>query len=234
MSIVLTDIEGTTGSIAFVHDVLFPYARERIPAFLAENAQGPQVATLIRDAARDAGLEELSPDEAATVFLAWMDADLKVTTLKTLQGLIWESGYRDGTLRGHVYDDAAAGLRRWRDAGHGIYIYSSGSIAAQRLLFGFSDHGDLTGLIDGYFDTTIGLKSDPDSYRRIAPRIGAESGNIVFLTDSPAEIAAAHAAGIKTVWMVRPDNPRHDGPPPPCDLKAADFDAVDPSVLAGD
>lgn len=233
MSVVLADIEGTTGSIAFVRDVLFPYARERIPAFLDEHADDAQVATLIRDAARDAGLEQLSPDEAATVFLAWMEADLKVTTLKTLQGLIWEAGYRDGTLRGHVYGDAAAGLRRWHDAGHAIYIYSSGSIAAQRLLFAFSDHGDLTGLIDGYFDTTVGAKTDPDSYRRIAQRIGEDPAGIVFLTDAASEVAAAHAAGLKTVWMVRADNPRHEGPQPPFDAKAADFADLDPAALTG-
>jgi len=230
VSIILTDIEGTTGSIAFVKNVLFPYARERIPAYLAENADEPQVATLIRDAARDAGMETLSWEEAATVFLAWMDADLKVTTLKTLQGMIWESGYRDGVLRGHVYDDAAEGLARWHEAGHKIYVYSSGSIAAQRLLFAFSDHGDLSGLFSGYFDTTIGLKNDPDSYRRIAPRIGAAPADIIFLSDSAGEIAAAHTAGLRTVWMVRSDTPPQDGPSPTCDAQARTFDEIDPDT----
>jgi enolase-phosphatase E1 len=233
VSIILTDIEGTTGSIAFVKDVLFPYARERIPAFLADHATEPQVATLIRDAARDAGMETLSPEDAATVFLAWMEADLKVTTLKTLQGLIWEAGYREGVLCGHVYDDAAEGLARWFAAGHELYVYSSGSIAAQRLLFGFSDHGDLTSLFSGYFDTTIGLKNDPDSYRRIAPRIGAAPADIVFLSDSAAEIAAAHAAGFATVWMVRPDTTPHKGPPPPCDVQAESFEGLDPAAIGG-
>ncbi len=231
MSIILTDIEGTTGSIAFVKNVLFPYARERIPAYLADNATKPEVATLIRDAARDAGMETLSPEDAATVFLAWMEADLKVTTLKTLQGMIWEAGYREDVLRGHVYDDAAAGLARWHAAGHSLYVYSSGSIAAQRLLFGFSDHGDLTGLFSGYFDTIFGLKNDPDSYRRIASRISAAPADIVFITDSAAEIAAAHAAGLVTVWMVRPDNPPHEGPPPPCDAQAASFEGLDPAAI---
>ncbi|MFT5538841.1 MAG: enolase-phosphatase E1 [Alphaproteobacteria bacterium] len=231
MTAILTDIEGTTGSIAFVRDVLFPYARERLPAFINDNADTPQVATLIRDAARDAGLESLTPDEATTVFLAWMEADLKVTTLKTLQGLIWELGYRDGVLKGHVYDDAVAGLKRWHEAGLPIYVYSSGSISAQRLLFKFSEHGDLASLFTGYFDTTVGLKTEVESYTRICTRIGQDPGATVFLTDSPAEISAAHAAGLKTVWLTRPDTPSPDGAPTEADLNAVSFIDIDPEAL---
>jgi enolase-phosphatase E1 len=232
MTAILTDIEGTTGSIAFVRDILFPYARERLPAFISDNADTPQVSTLIKDAARDAGFETLTPDEATTVFLAWMEADLKVTTLKTLQGLIWEAGYRDGVLKGHVYDDAVAGLTRWHAAGLPIYVYSSGSISAQRLLYRFSEHGDLSSLFTGYFDTTAGLKTQAESYTRICARIGEDPGATVFLTDSPAEVSAAHAAGLKTVWLTRPDTPSSDGAPPEVDLTAVSFDDIDPEALA--
>jgi enolase-phosphatase E1 len=231
MTAILTDIEGTTGSIAFVRDVLFPYAHERLPAFINDNADTPQVATLIKDAARDAGLESLNPDEATTVFLAWMEADLKVTTLKTLQGMIWESGYRDGILKGHVYDDAVAGLRRWHAAGIPIYVYSSGSISAQRMLFRFSEQGDLAALFTGYFDTTVGLKTEVESYTRICARISEDPNDTLFLTDSPAEISAAHTAGLKTVWLTRPDTPPSAGTPPEADLTAATFDDIDPEAL---
>ena len=229
---VLTDIEGTTGSIAFVRDVLFPYARERLGTFLAARAGAPEVARIRAEAAGEVGRERLGPDEAADLFRAWMDEDRKATPLKALQGLIWERGYRDGTLVGHVYDDAAAALRRWHRAGIPLYVYSSGSVAAQRLLFRHSSHGDLTPLFAGYFDTTTGPKTEPASYQRIAAAIGRPAPEIVFLSDGAAEIRAAHEAGMRTVWMVRPGNPPAPGEAPPCDLRTRSFEDIDIAALA--
>jgi enolase-phosphatase E1 len=141
--------------------------------------------------------------------------------LKAIQGVIWEEGYRRGDFRGHVYPDAAAALHRWHDAGVRLYVYSSGSIQAQKLLFGHSDQGDLTPLFSGYFDTTSGGKKEPDSYRRVAQAIGLPAGDILFLSDIEAELDAALEAGMQTCQLVREGTAggaRH--------RRATDFDAV--------
>jgi len=229
---VLTDIEGTTGSIAFVRDVLFPYARERLESFLTARAGEPEIDRVLAEAAGEVGRDRIGPGEAAALFRTWMDEDRKATPLKALQGLIWERGYRDGTLVGHVYNDAAAALRRWHRAGIPLYVYSSGSIAAQRLLFRYSGHGDLTPLFAGHFDTTTGPKTEPASFRRIAAAIDRPAPEIVFLSDGAAEIRAANAAGTRTVWMVRPENPPFNGDAPPCDLRARSFEDIDIAALA--
>lgn len=189
---IVTDIEGTTGSIAFVAEVLFPYARERLRDFVAAHPQ--ETAPILADVGGD--------DPVATL-LAWIDEDRKATPLKTLQGMIWAEGYRDGVLVGHVYPDAAEALRRWHGEGLTLYVYSSGSIAAQKLIFGHSVAGDLTPLFSGYFDTTSGPKQDAASYARIAEAIGAPAEAILFLSDHPAEIAAARDAGMATQLVSR-------------------------------
>lgn len=177
MTAILTDIEGTTSSISFVADTLFPYARARLAAHLAEH-----------------------PDDAAgfdaATLAAWSDADRKHPVLKSVQGRIWRRGYETGELRGHVYPDAVDALRRWHAAGIPLYVYSSGSIEAQQLLFGHSEAGDLRPLFSGWFDLASGSKLESASYAGIAAAIGRDPADILFLSDSPAEIAAAHAAGM--------------------------------------
>lgn len=192
---VLTDIEGTTSSIAFVTDTLFPYARERMAGYVAANEAA--VAPILADVPG-----ENVPAKLATL-AAWMDIDAKETPLKALQGMIWADGYADGALKGHVYADAAAGLRRWQAAGLDLYVYSSGSIAAQKLIFGHSIEGDLTPLFSGYFDTTTGPKRAAASYALIAEAIGLPAAEILFLSDMPAEIAAAREAGMAAILVDR-------------------------------
>jgi len=202
---VLLDVEGTTSTIAFVHDVLFPYADEHLDAYVAAHRDEPGVADAMRDAACEAGLPPgASDDDVLTHLHAWIAEDRKVTPLKTLQGLIWKEGYERTGLRGHVYPDAAAGLKRWHAAGLRLYVYSSGSVEAQRVLFRNSSAGDLSALFSGNFDTTSGTKRERASYERIAREIGLPANDIVFVSDVDAELDAARDAGMQTVRMLRP------------------------------
>lgn len=200
---VVTDIEGTTSAISFVHDVLFPFARAALAGFIARRGQDTDVRAILDDAKREAGDPAMSDTAIAAALARWIDEDRKITPLKALQGAIWEEGYRSGALNGHVYDDAATALKRWAGQGLRLYVYSSGSVAAQKLIFGHSPFGDLTPLFSGYFDTTTGSKREPESYRRIARALGAPPSSILFLSDSAEEIAAANAAGLQTVQFVR-------------------------------
>lgn len=202
---VVTDIEGTTSSLSFVHEVLFPYARERMAGFVREHGNEPEVRRQLDAVAADVG-PSLDDEALVEQLITWIDEDRKATPLKILQGMIWEAGFHRGDYVGHVYEDAVAGLRRWHEAGLKLYIYSSGSVQAQKLLFGHTAHGDLTALFSGYFDTTTGPKREAESYRRIAAAIGLEPGEIEFLSDVFEELEAARTAGMSTVWLVR------DGP----------------------
>lgn len=191
--------------IAFVHEVLFPYAEQHLDAYVAAHRAEPEVAQAMLEAARLANLDPGAGDGTVLAHLhAWIAEDRKATPLKTLQGLIWADGYESGELRGHVYPDAAAGLRRWHDAGLRLYVYSSGSVAAQQTLFGNSVHGDLTALLSGYFDTTTGPKRESASYAAIARAIALPPHGVVFLSDVDAELDAARAAGMQTVRLLRP------------------------------
>lgn len=185
---ILLDIEGTTSSIAFVAEVLFPYARKHLASYVAAHEQ--ETAPILAEvAAIEAG-------DPVTTLLRWIDEDRKVTPLKTLQGMIWADGYADGTLDGHVYPDTPEAMRRWQAQGRRIYIYSSGSIAAQKLIFGHSTAGDLTPLLSGYFDTTSGPKREAHSYVRIAEAIGLAPAQLLFVSDMLPEVEAARAAGM--------------------------------------
>lgn len=202
---VLVDIEGTTSTIAFVHEVLFPYADARLDAYVAAHRHEPAVAGAMRAAATLAGEAPDAPDSTVLAHLHhWLAHDVKATPLKTLQGLIWAEGYAHNALRGHVYRDAAAGLRRWHAAGLTLYVYSSGSVEAQRVLFGNSLHGDLAPLFSGYFDTTTGPKREAASYATIAIAIAVAPPDVVFLSDVDAELGAAQAAGMQTIRLLRP------------------------------
>ena len=199
---IVTDIEGTTSSISFVHDVLFPYARQALPAFVAAHRNDETVRPWLQQVAEEIGSE---PDDPAVVdsLLGWIDEDRKHTALKALQGQIWRSGYENGDFQAHVYPDVAEQLRGWRAQPLKLYVYSSGSIAAQRLFFRYSEAGDLETLFDGHFDTTTGPKREAASYRQIAGEIGLKGARILFLSDIVAELDAAREAGLHTIWLER-------------------------------
>ena len=199
---IVTDIEGTTTSLSFVKDVLFPYARQHIEAFIKQNAQRQDVEPLLQDVNREAG-RNLSIDEAGALLVQWIDADKKITPLKALQGLIWEDGYRNGDFHGHVYQDAYECLKKWQQRGIKLYVYSSGSVYAQKLLFAHTEFGDLTELFSGYFDTQIGHKQETQSYQTITTQLDLPAEQILFLSDIKGELDAAREAGMQTIWSMR-------------------------------
>ena len=200
---VLTDIEGTTSSIDFVHKVLFPYAKRKLPEFVLKNSEREDIATLLDEARQEAGESAASTNRVIEILLDWIEKDRKVTPLKALQGHVWRQGYENGDFTGHIYDDVAPCLRRWSGSGIKLYVYSSGSVSAQKLLFGYSDAGDLQPLFNGYFDTRIGPKKEVGSYHRIAESIGKDSSQILFLSDVTEELDAARTAGLQTFQLVR-------------------------------
>jgi len=210
---IVTDIEGTTSSLSFVKDTLFPYARLHMMAFIREHAGDPAVRAQL-DAVSGTVGRPLSDDEAGAQLVQWIDEDRKITPLKALQGLIWEAGYRNGDYQGHVYEDAVHTLREWKDRKIALYVYSSGSVYAQKLLFGHTAYGDLNSLFSGYFDTRIGGKREAESYRRIAGNIGFAPESILFLSDIREELDAATAAGLQVCWLVRDGNLPADTPYP--------------------
>ena len=199
---IVTDIEGTTSSILFVKEVLFPYARANLADYVRSHATEPHIKSLLEDVCKEVGLE-LSIEHVITQLIQWIDEDKKVTPLKSLQGLIWEAGYRQGDFKGHLYPDAAENLKAWKAKGLDLYIYSSGSVYAQKLLFAHTEYGDLTPLFSGYFDTHIGGKKEPASYNAIAGQLAMPTNRLLFLSDIKEELDAAKAAGFETIWLVR-------------------------------
>jgi enolase-phosphatase E1 len=209
MKTILTDIEGTTSSISFVKDVLFPYSRRALPGFVAAHGRDPEVRRWLDQVALEHG--GVCDDRMLVEILqGWIDADRKHTALKALQGMIWKAGYDEGAYRAHVYADAAPQLRAWHAAGHPIHVYSSGSVGAQKMFFAHSAAGDLLPLFSGHFDTEIGGKRDVDSYARIAAALHRSPRDIVFLSDVVEELDAARDAGLSTVLVDR----REDYPLP--------------------
>jgi 5-methylthioribose kinase len=198
---ILLDIEGTTSSIAFVKEQLFPFARRHIPAYVRDHAA--ELHDLLNEVARIEGDTAVGPEPLVELLLRWMDEDRKITPLKTLQGMVWKQGFESGELRAHVYDDAVRALRRWHACGLGLYVYSSGSVASQKLLFSHTEHGDLAPLFSGHFDTAIGSKLEAGSYRAISASIGVPADAILFLSDHPGEILAAAAAGMQAILVRR-------------------------------
>jgi enolase-phosphatase E1 len=204
----LMDIEGTTTAIAFVYDVLFPFAREALPGFLAARWGSPEVAAAVSRMAPDA----TTPEAAWRVAERLMDADVKDTGLKALQGMVWAAGFADGRLTSHLFPDVAPVLRDLHAGGVTLAIYSSGSVSAQQLIFGHAEAGDLRPLLSGYFDTTTGPKREAASYIAIAEALGRPPAELLFASDHPAELAAARDAGCPVVALVRPGNaPLPDG-----------------------
>jgi enolase-phosphatase E1 len=205
---IVTDIEGTTGSISFVRDVLFPYARRELPGFVRGHAGEPDVRRWLD--AVSAELGGADDESVIDALLGWIDADRKHTALKALQGMIWQAGYGNADFRAHIYADAAAALQRWHGEGLALYVYSSGSVPAQKLYFGHSDAGDLSRLFAGWFDTEVGGKRERLSYEHISERIGLPAAQILFLSDIVEELDAARAAGLQTILLDR----RSDYPQP--------------------
>ncbi|MEB0042300.1 MULTISPECIES: acireductone synthase [unclassified Pseudomonas] len=203
INVVLTDIEGTTSAVSFVFEVLFPYAARHLPDFVRQQATESAVALQLQ-AVRDQSAEPHADIERVIeILLEWIAEDRKATPLKALQGMVWEQGYRAGQLKGHVYPDAVEALKRWHQEGYALYVYSSGSIQAQQLIFGCSEAGDLSPLFSGYFDTTSGPKREPESYRTITAAIGFPAEEILFLSDIVEELDAAQQAGMATCGLVR-------------------------------
>ena len=207
--LVLTDIEGTTSAISFVKDVLFPFARAALPAFVREPGQEPDVRQWLDRVAAESG--GVCQDEMIVeVLQGWIDEDRKHPALKALQGMIWLEGYREGEFQAHVYPDAAQALRQWHANGHRLAVYSSGSVPAQKLLFGHSTEGDLSALFSGWFDTAVGGKREVQSYRNIVGQLDLAAHDVVFLSDIVEELDAAREAGLRTVLLDR----RQDYPMP--------------------
>ena len=200
---ILLDIEGTTTPIAFVHDVLFSYARDHVREFLAANPAAEDIALLREEHAADVS----DAPESIAEYVEWLiKLDRKSTALKSLQGKIWRQGYEDGSLKSQVFADVAPAFARWREQGLRISIFSSGSVLAQQLLFAHTEVGDLTPYIDSYFDTKVGKKGEAESYRKIAEVMSLEPQQILFISDVVSELDAANEAGMKTLLSIRPGN----------------------------
>ena len=220
---VLTDIEGTTSSIAFVKDVLFPYARAHLPRFIETHRDAPEVGRWIEATAREAGIEDSRSHRVTETLLRWIDEDRKATPLKALQGMIWKAGYAAGDYRAHIYPEVPARLRAWKALGLKLYVYSSGSVPAQKLFFGHTTAGDLTPLFDGWFDTEVGGKRERGAYLRIAEAIRIAPPAIVFLSDVAAELDAARGTGMQTIQLCRPPASCPEDATHAC---VADFDSI--------
>lgn len=193
MKVLLFDIEGTTTDINFVHKVLFPYATERMADFVRKNPQHPAVLEV----------GQSSTDATISTLMGWIREDKKVGALKTLQGEIWVEGYHHGAFKGHVYPDVKPAWEHWKKQGLTLAIYSSGSVPAQKLIFGHSQDGDLTPLLSAYFDTKVGGKRESRSYETIANELKVPSAEVTFFSDIKEELDAARAAGMKTVHLFR-------------------------------
>jgi len=208
---ILLDIEGTVAPIAFVVDVLFPYAAREIPGYLNHHWDDDDVQAALQQAARDDGFDSVvdwadNSDVAATNLLQAIVEDRKSTGLKAIQGIVWRDGYASGELKATVYDDVPPALHSWRDAGIDVRIYSSGSVEAQNLFFTHSSAGDLLPLLNGFYDTKTGPKRDAASYIAITKAYGVPPSEILFLSDVVQELDAAKAAGCETGLLVRPGN----------------------------
>jgi enolase-phosphatase E1 len=205
--VIITDIEGTTTAITFVADELFPYFRTNISDLLALKSN-PIVQAAFDETIQIVLAEEKrvikTDEELISVLYQWSVEDKKITPLKTLQGVLWEKGYKDGTLKGHVYADVAQNLTSWHAQGIALAVFSSGSVAAQKLLFGNSIAGDLTSVFSAYFDTKTGAKRDTATYTTIAEQLATLPNDCLFLSDITEELVAAKNAGFQTIQLVRP------------------------------
>lgn len=212
---ILLDIEGTTTPIDFVHQTLFPFAKAKIDEFTETHFAElkPEIADLKTEYRKDfldqiygRDFKETSPESVANYLKFLIDVDRKSTPLKSLQGRIWQKGYESGELRSEMFADVPRAFGRWKADGKQIAIFSSGSVLAQKLIFKYSGSGDLSGFLTAYFDTATGAKREPESYRRIAEKLGFEAREIMFVSDILAELDAARDAGFQTALAVREGN----------------------------
>jgi enolase-phosphatase E1 len=222
---ILTDIEGTTSAVSFVFEVLFPYAAKHLPEFVRQNAERADVAEQLQAVRQDSDEPAADVERVIGILLSWIAEDRKATPLKALQGMVWQQGYQAGQLKGHVYPDAVEALERWHQDGYQLFVYSSGSIQAQRLIFGCSEAGDLSPLFSGYFDTTSGPKREAQSYQRITREMGYQPEQILFLSDIVQELDAAREAGMATCGLVR-DGGELAGHP-----NVSNFSQIDPATF---
>lgn len=204
---ILTDIEGTTTSVSFVYDVLFPYFRENIQK-VRTMLHLPEVQAIFQETIRLTHETEniiiTTEEEVIETLMRWSNEDKKITPLKDLQGILWKEAYETGTIKGHVYEDVAPALKTWKDAGIQLGVFSSGSIAAQKLIFGYSVAGDLTPYFSAYFDTTTGGKREMETYLKISKELNLQPSDILFLSDIVEELEAAQQAGLHTMQLTRP------------------------------
>lgn len=212
----LLDIEGTTSDILFVKNVLFPYARDNCRSFLYQYFDDPEIRKIVDDLVTLSELdgrpiitsdnrEEFIDSIVSNVH--WqISEDRKTRELKNLQGKIWKIAFESGEICGHVYEDVPRKLKEWTDKNLKVYIYSSGSVEAQKLLFGHSEYGNLLEFLSGHFDTNVGHKQEVKSYQNIAEAINLPAEQILFLSDIPNEIIAANSAGMMTTILIRPNN----------------------------
>lgn len=202
---ILTDIEGTTTSVSFVYDVLFPYFRNNIEK-LRDLKLNPDVFEAFEQTIEIAALEGediKQTDEILAKLLEWSLDDKKITPLKTLQGILWKDGYNSGEIKGHVYSDVAPTLHKWKEQHIKLGVFSSGSVAAQKLIFGYSVEGDLCPYFSDYFDTKTGGKREVETYKTIAAKVDCKPNEILFLSDIKEELEAAKSAGYQTIQLVR-------------------------------
>jgi enolase-phosphatase E1 len=206
MKYILMDVEGTTTSISFVHDILFPYSKDRIETFVKDHLKNDLV-TQSLDLLKASVLTEenllLDLDGSIAKLLSWIEIDRKHPALKNIQGMIWKSGYHSGEIKGHVYDDVAMALEEWKNAGLKLGVYSSGSVEAQKDLFTYSVAGNLSSYFSHHFDTAIGHKREIASYQKIASALALHPSQILFLSDIKEELDAAKSAGVATIQLVR-------------------------------
>ncbi len=201
---IVVDIEGTTSAARHVYDVLFPYARAHLRDWLDRHGSEPETDSAVAEVAAGLGCDPDDLDAVTAQLVTWIDDDVKAAPLKTLQGLIWQEGYARGELTSHMFDDVPPALRSWQESGLTLAIYSSGSVAAQQALVAHAPQGDLRPLFSHYFDiTTAGPKREPSSYRRIAEALGIAPGDLLFLSDTQAELDAAREAGWQVVGLRR-------------------------------
>jgi enolase-phosphatase E1 len=200
---VLTDLEGAAVPMAFLTETLTPLARERLGSYITQHASDPDVEDALEETGRLLGGFDLKLEEAEALLLRWMKQDRKATPLKTIQGLIWRDVYETGAIKGELYPDVADCLRSWASAGLRLFVYSSNSELAQRLLLRHTSFGDLTSLFENFFDTSIGPKIEPASYRAICERLALPAGSVLVLSDNEEELDAAQSAGLATIRIVR-------------------------------
>ena len=203
---VLMDIEGTVISVAYVRDILFPFAKHHLVSFLHERRRDLDVlrwTTVCQDTIEHETGTRPTYEELPVMLTGWIDQDRKLAGLKALQGMIWDEGYRQGAFVPELYGDVLPALTQWRARGIRLGIYSSGSRQAQRLLFAHTNVGDVTSMFEHFFDTSVGEKKAASSYRTISEQIGLPPHHILFLSDTEPELDAAALTGFRTAHIVR-------------------------------